>query len=150
MSTQYMQLMTFSQQYQDPSQSVSENTADFQISLISQNLGSSASSFTNFLKKILSVDVRNKNDDDEKHTQFLSTMIDLNKAFRISCFVIMSSDETVDLNKQYTQANQEFDMNVIFMSLALRLKLHLCDLAEIDFRELFMKTTNNNDTILQH
>jgi hypothetical protein len=149
MSTQYMQLVTFSQQYQN-SQSVSQSIADSQVSQISQNLDSivASSSLVNSVEKILSIFTDSKKD--EKHTQFLSTMIDLNKAFRISCSVIKSSDEIVELNKQYTQANQSFDMNVIFMNLVIRLELHLRDLVEIDFRELFMKTTNNNDTILQH
>jgi hypothetical protein len=36
------------------------------------------------------------------------------------------------------------------MNLVIRLELHLRDLAEIGFRELFMKTANNHDTVLQH
>jgi hypothetical protein len=131
-----MQSMIYSQQSQKSSQ-------------ISQNLESIvASSSANSAEKILSVFTDFK--EDEKHTQFLSIMIDLNKAFRISCSVVKSFDEIVELNKQYTQANQDFDMNVIFINLAVRLSLHLHDLTEIDFRELFMKTADNNDTILQH
>ncbi len=136
-----MQSVIYSQQFQD--------------SQVFQNLesivASSASlSFVISVEKILSIDVRNKNDDDEKHTQFLNTMIDLNKTFRISCFVIKSFDETIELNKQYTQVDQKSDMNVIFMNLIKRLELHLHDLVEIEFRELFMKIANNNDIILQH
>jgi hypothetical protein len=74
----------------------------------------------------------------------------MNKAFRILCSVIKSNDETVALNKQYTQTNQEFDMNVIFMNLTRRLELQLRDLIEIKFRKLFMKIAYNHDIILYH
>ncbi len=105
MSAQYMQFMTFSQQYQGPLQSIPQGTADSSISQVPQNLGSTAASISlvNSIEKILSIFIASKKN--EKHIQFLSIMIDLNKTFRISCFVMKSSDEIVDLNKQYTQAN---------------------------------------------
>jgi hypothetical protein len=143
MSAQFMQLMS-AQQFQNFQQSI---VFDFIESQILQNSSSSASSSANSAEKILNVSTDSKND---KHTQFLNTMIDMNKAFRISCFVIKSSDEVVALNKQYTQVDQKSDMNVISMNLVRRLELQLRDLAEMKFRELFMKTANNQDTILYH
>jgi hypothetical protein len=142
MSAQFMQSMT-AQQFQNFQQSIVSDSADSQIL---QNSTSNVSE--NSTDEIFNVFADTK--DDEKHTQFLSTMIEMNKAFRILCSVIKSSDETVALNKQYTQTNQKFDMNVIFMNLARRLDLQLRDLAEMRFRELFIRTADNHDTILYH
>jgi hypothetical protein len=142
MSAQYMQSMIQPQQFQNFQQSI---VSDFTESQILQN--STSDDSANSTEKILSVSADSKND---KHTQFLSTMIEMNKIFRISCFVIKSSEEIIVLNKQYTQADQRFDMNVVFMNLIRRLESQLRDLAEIEFRELFMRTANNHDIILYH
>jgi hypothetical protein len=144
MSAQYMQLMIQSQQFQSFQQSI---VFDFIESQILQNSASIVSLSANSAEEILNVSTESN---DDKHTQFLSTMIDMNKAFRISCFVIKSSGETVALNKQYTQADQKSNMNVVSMNLARRLELQLRDLIEMRFRELFMKTADNHDTILYH
>jgi hypothetical protein len=144
MSAQYMQLMIQSQQFQSLQQSI---VSDFIGSQILQNSVSIAPLSANSAEEILNVSTESN---DDKHTQFLSTMIGMNKVFRISCFVIKSSGETVALNKQYTQADQRSDMNVVSMNLARRLELQLRDLIEMKFRELFMKTADNHDIILYH
>jgi hypothetical protein len=153
MSAQYMQPMIFPQQYQGPPQLVPQGTATIsQIPQVPQNsepiVAPPTPSSANSAEEILSISTDFK--ENEKHTQFLSIMIDLNKAFRIPCSMVKSFDETIELNKQYTQTNQDSNMNVIFMNLTVRLRLHLRDLAEVGFRGLFMKTANNNDIILQH
>jgi hypothetical protein len=147
MSAQYMQSMISQQQFQNFQQSI---VSDFIESQILQNSDITSSAFTNAnssVEEILSISTDSKND---KHIQFLNTIIEMNKVFRISCFVIKSSDEIIALNKQYTQTNQKSDMNVISMNWARRLDLQLRDLAEMKFRELFMKTADNHDTILYH
>jgi hypothetical protein len=144
MSAQFMQSMT-TQQFQNFQQSI---VLDLTESQILQNSASNVSLFTSSsAEKILSVSADSKND---KHTQFLNTMIEMNKVFKIPCFVIKSDEEIVALNKQYTKADQESDMNVVSMNLARRLELQLRDLAEMRFRELCMKTANNHDIILYH
>jgi hypothetical protein len=145
MSAQFMQSM-ITQQFQSFQQSI---VLDFIESQILQNSAFNVSLFANsFAEKILNVSVDSKNDD--KHIQFLSTMIDMNKAFRIFCSMIKSNDEIVALNKQYTQANQEFDINVVSMNLTRRFELQLRDLTEIEFEELFMRIADNHDIILYH
>jgi hypothetical protein len=64
--------------------------------------------------------------------------------------VIKSNEKVVVLNKQYIQIDQKSDMNVVFMNLTRRLELQLKNLAEVRFRELFMKIADNHDTILYH
>jgi hypothetical protein len=140
MFAQFMQSMA-SQQFQNIQQSMNSQTL--------QNPGLSASPSANSAEEILSVSTETKNDE-KKHTQFLNIMIDMNKVFRILCSMIKSNDDIVALNKQYIQADQGSDMNVIFMNLAHRFELQLRDLIEIEFRELFMRTANNHDTILYH
>jgi hypothetical protein len=102
MSAQYMQSMISQQQFQNFQQSIVSDSIESQIL---QNSDITSSAFTNTnssVEEILSVSTDSKND---KHTQFLNKMIEMNKVFRISCFVIKSSDEIIALNKQYTQTN---------------------------------------------
>ncbi len=155
MSAQYMQFMIQSQQFQNFQQSIISDSIESQIlqnldfieSQVSQNSDSSVSFSANSIEEIFNVSIESN---DDKHTQFLNMMIDMNKIFRISCFVIKSNDETVALNKQYTQTDQRSNMNVVFMNLTRRLELQLRDLVEMNFRELFMKTADNHDIIFYH
>jgi hypothetical protein len=154
MSAQFMQSMT-AQQFQNFQQSIVFDfiesqilqNSDFIESQALQNSTSSISLFANSAEEILNVSAESN---DDKHTQFFSTMIDMNKVFRISCFVIKSDEEIVVLNKQYTQTDQRSDMNVIFMNLARRFDLQLRNLVEVKFRELFMRIADNHDIILYH
>ncbi len=75
MLAQFMQSM-ITQQFQNFQQSI---VSDFIESQVLQNSSSSASSFANSTEKILNVFVDTRND--EKHTQFLNIMIEMNKAF---------------------------------------------------------------------
>jgi hypothetical protein len=155
MFAQYMQFVIQSQQFQNFQQSIVSDSTESQIlqnsdfieSQVLQNSTSSIPSSANSAEEILNVSAESN---DDKHTQFLSTMIDMNKVFRIACFVIKSDEEIVVLNKQYTQTDQESDMNVVSMNLARRLELQLRDLVEMRFRELFMRIADNHDTILYH
>jgi hypothetical protein len=144
MPAQFMQPMA-TQQFQNFQQPIVPGPTGPQIL---QNPGPSAPPPANSAGEILSVSAGTR--DDEKHTQFLSTMIGMDKAFRIPCSVVKPNGETVTLNKQYTQADQGSDMNVISMDLARRLNLQLRDLAEVGFRGLSMRTADNHDTILYH
>jgi hypothetical protein len=78
------------------------------ISLTSQSLLKSQISQV----QTFSVEIEDDSNE-ERHTRFLSIMIEMNKTFRISCSVIQLNNEFVNLDKTYTQADQEFDMNVV-------------------------------------
>ena len=89
-------------------------------------------------------------DDHERHTRFLSNMIELDKTFRIFFIITKSDDMIVMLEKKYIQANQEFDMNVIFAELVRVLDLVLHFFEKISFKSLFMRTANHRETVLHH
>lgn len=84
----------------------------------------------------------------KRHTRFLSTIIDKNKAFRILCFIQKSDEFIIHLDKFYVQANQRSDMNVISTELIKHLSLQSHSLSEIEFAELSMRTVNHHKTVL--
>ena len=53
----------------------------------------------------------------EKHTRFLSSLININKTFRIIITARKSNDFEIKINKSHTQTNQGFDINVMFNKL---------------------------------
>ncbi len=87
---------------------------------------------------------------EQRHTHFLSTMIGVDKAFRIACIIIKPNGVTVVLERKTTQADQGSDMNVISYSLSRRLELELHPLEEIGFKGLSMRTADMRETLLQY
>ncbi len=86
----------------------------------------------------------------EKHTWFLSMIIDKNKIFRISCFIKKTDETEIHLEKSYVQANQESDMNVISTDLIRQLNLNMHSLLKIEFWNLTMRTADHRKTLLKH
>lgn len=86
--------------------------------------------------------------DGERHIQFLSAMIELDKAFWIPCLVVKPNVETVELDKKFTQADQRSDMNVVSTALACHLGLDFHALSEVGFKRLSMRTADNQKTVL--
>lgn len=87
--------------------------------------------------------------DGDAHTRFLSTMVGMEKAFRIPCTIRVAEKEIV-LDKSHTQADQGSDMNVISIAMVRRLGLQMHDLSAIGFYGLTMQTADHNETVLQH
>lgn len=69
----------------------------------------------------------------EKHTRFLSMIINKDKIFQISCFIKKTDETEIHLEKLYVQVNQEFDMNVISTDLIHQLNLNMHFLLKIEF-----------------
>lgn len=85
-----------------------------------------------------------------RHTQFLSKMLGVDKAFRIPCSVKKADATIVDLEKHYVQADQGSDMNVISEGLVNQVGLARQPLAEVGFAGLSMRTADHRDTLLHH
>jgi len=81
--------------------------------------------------------------------QFLSTFMNKNKIFWISCMLWIESQKIV-LDKSKTQIDQKSDMNVIQQVYVEQLELEFHSLSEVDFQELFMKCADNRETLLQY
>ena len=88
--------------------------------------------------------------DDEKHTRFISSMLGVDKAFRVPCTIINPDGSKVPLDKRYVQADQGSDMNVISSGLAKKLNLTLRPLSEVGFQGLSMRTADHRETLLHH
>ena len=86
----------------------------------------------------------------ERHTRFLSATLGQDKAFRLPCTIFKPDGSTIRLDKQYTQADQGSDMNVMSVGLVKRLALELHPLAELGLRGLSMRTADYRDTPLHH
>ena len=83
----------------------------------------------------------------DDNIQFLSTFMNKNKIFQISCILQIKSQEIV-LDKSKIQTDQELDMNVIQQVYAEQLELEFHSLSEVDFQKLFMKYADNRETLL--
>ncbi len=79
----------------------------------------------------------------EKHTRFLSTIINKNKIFQIFCFIKKTDETEICLEKSYVQANQESDMNIISTDLIHQLNLNMHFLLKIEFQDLTMCTADH-------
>ncbi len=77
-------------------------------------------------------------------------MIGLDKAFRIPANVVKPDGVTVALEKNYTQADQGSDMNVMSAGLVRHLSLQLHPLSEIGFKGLSMRTADHRETVLHY
>ena len=71
------------------------------------------------------------------------------KAFRISC-IIRIDMFTVSINRGKVQADQNSDLNVIFMNMIRKFNLELFDLNFIEFREFIMKTADHKKFPLRY
>jgi NCAIR mutase (PurE)-related protein len=93
-------------------------------------------------KEIMNATVNN-------HTQFLRTLKEMKKAFRIDCTVISKTDVSISLRKAITQADQRSEMNVISKALRTQLRLSRNKLTDIDFDELIMRIADHRFTSLK-
>jgi NCAIR mutase (PurE)-related protein len=85
----------------------------------------------------------------ESHIQFLRILKETKKTFCIDCTIISKSEISVLLEKAITQANQEFEMNVISKALRAQLRLFRNKLSDIDFDELIMRIADHRFTSLK-
>ena len=104
------------------------------------------------IQRIISVNVSitTASTEAEKHMQFLSTIINKNKIFQISCFIKKTNETKIHLEKSYVQANQKSDMNVISTDLIRQLDLNMHFLSKIEFRDLTMHTADHRKMLLKH
>lgn len=72
----------------------------------------------------------------------------LDKAFRILTEVLKVDDSICILKRKYTQIDQGSDMNVISTGLIRFLDLTLLALADIRFKDLFMRTADYREIVL--
>ncbi len=86
----------------------------------------------------------------EKHTIFLSSLVGIEKAFRVPVTVKKPSGAEVKIEKSRSQADQGSDMNVISIGMVSMLGLTKYLLADIGFKGLSMRTADHRDTVLQH
>ena len=86
----------------------------------------------------------------DAHTRFLSTLVGMEKAFRIPCTIRHSSGQEITLEKHQTHADQGSEMNVISSAMATKLGLQFYDLASVGFQGLSMETADHNDTMLHY
>ena len=86
----------------------------------------------------------------EKHTRFLNSLININKAFRVFISIKKPNELKMLLKKSQTQINQEFNINVMFIRLIRLLKLFIYFFLKIEFKKLFMRIVNHCDTVLKY
>jgi hypothetical protein len=86
---------------------------------------------------------------EESNIRFLRSLKDMKRAFRIKCTVTRSSKEFTKLRKFTMQADQESNMNIMTKSLRSQLRLSKNKLTNIEFHELFMRTTDHRDIYLK-
>ncbi len=86
----------------------------------------------------------------EKETRFLSTLVGVDKAFRVPATVRKPDGVEVKIDKRQTQADQGSDMNVISTGMVRFLGLTTHSLSEIGFKGLSMRTADHRDTILEY
>ena len=86
----------------------------------------------------------------ERHTRFLSTLGNIDKAFRLEVVVLLPNGKQVTLEKRYTQADQGSDMNVVSKGLVHLLGLELRSLDEVGFRGLSILVADHRERLLHH
>ena len=90
------------------------------------------------------------NTEAKKHTRFLNSLIDVDKTFRISAAIKKSNESKMFLKKSQTQADQGFDMNIMFMRLIRLFNLSIYLLSNIEFKKLFIRIVDRRDIILKY
>jgi hypothetical protein len=83
------------------------------------------------------------------NTRFLSVLVEQNKVYRISA-VIRINNKKISLVKSQVQADQGFDMNVIFPAMIRQYKLDFHLLSKVRFADMSMKTADHRKTLLHH
>lgn len=84
-----------------------------------------------------------------RYTQFLSSIIEKDKAFRVSCSAKkLGTDVIIELKKHYVQADQGSNINVISKGLVERIGLEKQSLADVGFQDLSMRIADYRDTSL--
>ena len=83
------------------------------------------------------------------NTRFLSSVMGIDKAFRIPCKVRVGGKE-LTLQRHQVQADQGSDMNVVSLAMAKQLGLEIRALSDVGFAGLTMKTADNRETRLHH
>ena len=117
-------------------------------SSLSQNSVSQIQINTNsFIQKILKTFMKNKKisfteTEADKRIEFFRKLTKLKKIFRLSVTVILKNIRVM-LNKNYTQTDQDFEMNVISSEMIRKLKLIHRSLTKIELADLIMKTTDH-------
>ena len=85
----------------------------------------------------------------ERHTRFLRTLVDKEKAFQVEALAKKGDGSEVSLEKAKTQADQGSDMNVVSMGLVRHFELALHKLSDIGFKGLSMRTADHCNTELE-
>ena len=83
-----------------------------------------------------------------EHTQFLTNLIEYNKAFQILCSVRLKNSTEHVLKHSKMQTDQDSDMNMISDTLAKQLSIKLHSLSIIDFTDMIMKTADERESFL--
>ena len=85
---------------------------------------------------------------EDKHTKFLSTLMGLEKAFRVPSVVRKPDGTEVKIEKSQNQTDQGSDMNVISQGMVNYLKLPMQLLSDLGFKGLTMRTADHRETEL--
>ena len=83
-----------------------------------------------------------------EHTQFLTNLIEYDKAFWIPCSVRLKNSTEHVLECLKMQTDQDSDMNMISDTLAKQLSIKLHSLSIIDFADMIMKTADERESFL--
>ena len=93
-------------------------------------------------KKGVSIETKSKSDD---RIKFFKELTKLKKAFRFLATIILETIRIM-LEKVYTQADQNSEMNVISLDMIRKLSLVRHFLTNIELADFIMKTTNHKKT----
>ena len=86
----------------------------------------------------------------EKHTRFLSSLINVNKTFKVFISIKKPNESKMFLKKFQTQADQEFNINVMFIKLIRLFNLPIYLLSNIELKELFIRIINHRDIVFKY
>ena len=92
---------------------------------------------------VSSLGTSNSHSKSKRFTRQLSSLVGVDKAFRVSAIAKRLDGTEVELEKGNHQADQGSDMNVISLGMTRFLKLELHPVAEIGFQGLSMRTAEN-------
>ena len=85
----------------------------------------------------------------DSNTHFLSSLLGVDKAFRIPCSIqIPGQNMVTTLDRSQVQANQGSDMSVISTAMTKQLGLVINPLSDIGFAGLTMRTADHRETLL--
>lgn len=64
--------------------------------------------------------------------------------------ILFNDVNTIEFNKNLTQTNQDFDINVIFIDLTKKFKLNFYFFDEFEFCDLFMCIVDYNEVLFHY